>query len=586
MFATPAHLPALLPWADWAEWAFCRDDLFHHSPLTAHPRSGSDAAARPLPLSLSSQPPNFSPRQLARQQRALDTVAVWRVRGRLPLSVDITAQLVAVQHLDATGALDGTALRQQYALCVIRLVNGLVDSSQRSTHALSVASLAASLHLPRLLVDVRHDSTHSQLPSLIVLRYAGWEALRWLWEHYWHQQDSGTEAVHDNVERALQLWQDNSQTAREERVSGALEALLATPAASAYLSSALVSALFPSSAEHCLSLPTSASAASSVPSDADADACFAALVLQWQPLLSGVGKRLREFRVDALRHTATQLVATVQRARQADEDEFERQWCVRLLSSWALHFVRSLSHREGTTALYSKLASLCLLDTTGACHSLLQALMSRLSALEETADSEWAQALEDGTSARFSRDDVSEMQTRKRKRQAELSGTYESAGPEPTLEAMQAAVAVEQKHSGDETTEAADEGGGSAGSAADIELCAQWVACPIGVLPHQSRPQLSIAEESEEAERDTVEVLQQWSDDEPHVGAGSEDRSYSDEQSNERDGEQSAQPVPLCSSGWNVAENELAALRPWQAAISALPEWHKAQDRHTIQSVA
>jgi cobyrinic acid a,c-diamide synthase len=62
--------------------------------------------------------------------------------------------------------------RMVISLAIVRFVNGVTDTAQRGTRAVSVAHLARTLQLPRVLVDVRHESTHSQLPSLTLLETA------------------------------------------------------------------------------------------------------------------------------------------------------------------------------------------------------------------------------------------------------------------------------------------------------------------------------------------------------------------------------------------------------------------------------
>jgi ribosomal biogenesis protein LAS1 len=65
------------------------------------------------------------------------------------------------------------------------MVNGITDSQQKGRVAVSVASLACAAGLPRLLVDLRHEATHNELPSLQVLRLAARQALAWLQASYW-----------------------------------------------------------------------------------------------------------------------------------------------------------------------------------------------------------------------------------------------------------------------------------------------------------------------------------------------------------------------------------------------------------------
>lgn len=61
-------------------------------------------------------------------------------------------------------------LRQSYSLALIRMVNGLVDPLQQGAYARSIASIAGQIGLPMWLVELRHVSTHEDLPSLELLR--------------------------------------------------------------------------------------------------------------------------------------------------------------------------------------------------------------------------------------------------------------------------------------------------------------------------------------------------------------------------------------------------------------------------------
>lgn len=132
----------------------------------------------------------------------------------------------------ATPLLSETQLRLQYAMTIVRLVNGISDSSQKGRVASSVANLASEAGtlsfsfavgrkpttiarlssdalklqcvagLPRLLVDIRHEATHNELPSLSVLRLAATRALEWLQEHYWARQ---AHSLHSNQQRVSTL---------------------------------------------------------------------------------------------------------------------------------------------------------------------------------------------------------------------------------------------------------------------------------------------------------------------------------------------------------------------------------------------
>ena len=186
--------PKCLPWQDWREFVEVRTALFAHDT------------------------PEL-------QVASLQRVAAWRVRGRVPHRVDLTAQLVEVMMHDAAagasaaamamggshGAGTGTGtgmgmgmgaavlsesmLQNNYAIAVLRAVNGVVDSGQKGTYATSVSVLASRVGLPGWLVDLRHDTSHNALPSLSTLRLAATTLLHWLHSEYWEVQTAQLGAV-------------------------------------------------------------------------------------------------------------------------------------------------------------------------------------------------------------------------------------------------------------------------------------------------------------------------------------------------------------------------------------------------------
>ncbi|TYZ66078.1 hypothetical protein PybrP1_007672 [[Pythium] brassicae (nom. inval.)] len=159
---------AAVPWQDWCEWQQVHAALF----------ADDDDE---------------------QQQRALSRVAAWRSRTQLPVAVSSTAQLLELRlherlargHHHGVGGASRSHLELslQYASAVVRCVNGLVDSAQKGAYALAVSSLAQRIGIPLWIVDLRHESTHNQLPSLPVLRFAAQHLLAWLRANYWHKQD-------------------------------------------------------------------------------------------------------------------------------------------------------------------------------------------------------------------------------------------------------------------------------------------------------------------------------------------------------------------------------------------------------------
>ncbi|WIA15523.1 hypothetical protein OEZ85_002158 [Tetradesmus obliquus] len=172
-------------------------------------------------------------------RRGIRRVEAWRARGRVPLGVDITASLLETALCDpafwgqaaasaataaAAAAAAGTGpaaassvsqqqIRLQYSATIVRMVNGIADSQQKGRVALSVNSLAEAAGLSRLLVDVRHEATHNELPSLSTLQLAAKQALDWLVAQYWQRQADHLQACHSRILDILAAVYDSCQAA-------------------------------------------------------------------------------------------------------------------------------------------------------------------------------------------------------------------------------------------------------------------------------------------------------------------------------------------------------------------------------------
>jgi hypothetical protein len=85
-------------------------------------------------------------------------------------------------------------------MLIVRMVNGFLDPEQNKKYAVSIRNLAVRIELPRILVDIRHEATHQQLPSLQLLISACREALSWIQSKYWEV----IEAQHVEEEEIVQ----------------------------------------------------------------------------------------------------------------------------------------------------------------------------------------------------------------------------------------------------------------------------------------------------------------------------------------------------------------------------------------------
>ncbi|XP_060667991.1 uncharacterized protein LOC107410631 isoform X2 [Ziziphus jujuba] len=164
----------LVPWLRWDEWLFVYHSLFSDSVDTV--------------------------------ASALRKISAWRSRGCVPVTVEVTASIVEIQQKDpyfrkdqsndalgsranqfSDGELSEEMLAMLYCMAIMRLVNGVVEKTRKKTEV-SIAVAAAKIGIPRMLIDVRHEGSHRELPALQVVRSASVKALDWLKVYYWEPQ--------------------------------------------------------------------------------------------------------------------------------------------------------------------------------------------------------------------------------------------------------------------------------------------------------------------------------------------------------------------------------------------------------------
>ncbi|KAJ5152263.1 hypothetical protein N7492_010558 [Penicillium capsulatum] len=128
--------------------------------------------------------PSLSDERPDMRSHACAMVEAWKLRGNVPHHVEATALLTdAILHDDALHN-SIFSIRATYSAAFCRFVTGLVDSKihgQRKT----MFQRAMDLGLPASFVELRHEATHREPPSLVVLRKAAQRSLEWLWDHYW-----------------------------------------------------------------------------------------------------------------------------------------------------------------------------------------------------------------------------------------------------------------------------------------------------------------------------------------------------------------------------------------------------------------
>lgn len=82
----------------------------------------------------------------------------------------------------------------------------LVVSRLDWPHQLGIlASYVNPAGLPRILVDIRHEASHNELPSLALLRLGATSALAWLSQSYWQQQADHLTLRKSQIKELLQV---------------------------------------------------------------------------------------------------------------------------------------------------------------------------------------------------------------------------------------------------------------------------------------------------------------------------------------------------------------------------------------------
>ncbi|KAI9649151.1 hypothetical protein NHQ30_001718 [Ciborinia camelliae] len=124
-------------------------------------------------------PPNDTHRR-----QAVCLISVWMQRGNCPHLVESTAIITSAILNDVPGN-SSYCVRAAYSAAFCRFVTGLLDSHQDKRRKSSMYSIAKTIGLPATYVELRHQATHEELPSLPKLRIAARKALKWIWDFYW-----------------------------------------------------------------------------------------------------------------------------------------------------------------------------------------------------------------------------------------------------------------------------------------------------------------------------------------------------------------------------------------------------------------
>eukprot|EP00956_Cyclotella_meneghiniana_P016468 scaffold25997_cov68-Cyclotella_meneghiniana.AAC.5 len=196
------------PWYDVNELMSTGRDLIIALKLFPSPHNSSTLSSDNVHDKLPEAPLGLTNDEYCQLHAALKRVALWRGRsdrgGRLPHAIDVTAGLAGVLLMDAERChntsnmnsiqrsnISHYQVRNAYSTLLLRSVNGLADTyrHQKKSALLSVSHCCSLAGLPPWIVDVRHDASHNDLPSLGVCRIGALESLKFWKKRYWDALD-------------------------------------------------------------------------------------------------------------------------------------------------------------------------------------------------------------------------------------------------------------------------------------------------------------------------------------------------------------------------------------------------------------
>ncbi|XP_053611269.1 uncharacterized protein LOC128675720 [Plodia interpunctella] len=148
------------------------------------------------------------------QQEALNMLLIWKARcPSLPSGIESTLTLLEVSSHDQKICDDITKdqfIRLAYSSAIMRFVNHMLDT--QTAKGSSLYNAAKQLGVPDWIIDMRHDTAHSNnLPSIDLLREAAAICLKWLQENYW---DKYRECIQDYTTSAYTLGDGNGDTTK------------------------------------------------------------------------------------------------------------------------------------------------------------------------------------------------------------------------------------------------------------------------------------------------------------------------------------------------------------------------------------
>ncbi|KAL8661863.1 MAG: hypothetical protein Q9202_005221 [Teloschistes flavicans] len=121
------------------------------------------------------------------RRKACNQIRAWKIRGDLPHAIESSWYLTEAILIDGLEVgISATAIQSCYCTALSRFVTGLLDTEQDGRYKQSMYDKAREIDLPSSLVELRHETIHGEMPSLVVLRQAAMKSFDWLKNDYWN----------------------------------------------------------------------------------------------------------------------------------------------------------------------------------------------------------------------------------------------------------------------------------------------------------------------------------------------------------------------------------------------------------------
>ncbi len=122
------------------------------------------------------------PSDFTSRSRGVSRLGIYLSSPSAPLFFPLLHSLLTASLLSypPPSSIEHLSTRLTYSMAIVRFINGMIDPLQTGPYAKPIALLSRQLGIPSELVQMRHQATHEDLPSLSILRDGLWKCIGYL----------------------------------------------------------------------------------------------------------------------------------------------------------------------------------------------------------------------------------------------------------------------------------------------------------------------------------------------------------------------------------------------------------------------